>query len=76
MYQRNTNNWAHFRILNQKRETGDMHLFLPIKFSPNTLLIEKLQNECKNPSLFHRVTCIRSDHAGAVAKFHIHGFIF
>ncbi len=46
-----------------------------IKFSPNALLFEKLQNECKNPSFLHKVTCIRSDHEGAVTKFHIHAFI-
>ncbi len=23
----------------------------------------------------HKVACIRSDYAGAVAKFHIHGFL-
>ncbi len=49
--------------------------FALIKFSTNALLFEKLQNECKNSSFLHKVTCIRSDHADAVAKFHIHGFI-
>ncbi len=49
--------------------------FVLIKFSPNALLFEKLQNECKSASFLHKVTCIRSDHAVAVAKFHIHGFI-
>ncbi len=49
--------------------------FVFIKFSPKALLFEKLQNECKNPSLLHKATCIRSDHAGAVAKFHVHGSI-
>ncbi len=28
--------------------------FVLIKFSPNALLFEKLQNECKNPSLLHK----------------------
>ncbi len=42
---------------------------------PNALLFEKLQNEYKNPSFLHKVTCIRSDHTGAVVKFHIHGFV-
>ncbi len=42
---------------------------------PNALLFKKLQNECKNPLFLHKVTCIRSDHGGAVAQFHIHGFI-
>ncbi len=46
-----------------------------IKFSPNALLFQKLQNECKNPSFLHEVTRIRSDHTGAVAKSHIHGYI-
>ncbi len=45
-----------------------------MKFSPNALLFEKLQNERENPSFLHKVTCIKSDHAGAVAKFHIRGF--
>ncbi len=49
--------------------------FVLIKFLPNALLIEKLQNECKSPSLHYKVTCIRSDHAGTIAKFHIYGFI-
>ncbi len=49
--------------------------FVLIKFLLNALLFEKLQNECKNPSFLHKVTCIRSDHAGAVAKFNFHGFI-
>ncbi len=49
--------------------------FVLIKFSPNALLSAKLENECKNPQFLHKVTCIRSDHPGAVAKFHIHGFI-
>ncbi len=40
----------------------------------NALLFEKLQNESKNLSFLHKVTCIRSDHTGAVAKFNIHGF--
>ncbi len=35
--------------------------FLFIKFLPNALLFEKLQNECKNPSFLHMVTCIMSD---------------
>ncbi len=43
-------------------------------FAKNSLLFEKLQNECKNSSFLQKVTCIRSDHVGAVAKFHIHGF--
>ncbi len=47
--------------------------FVLIQFSPNALLFEKLQNECKNPSFLHKVTRIRLDHAGTVAKFHIHG---
>ncbi len=47
--------------------------FVLIKFSLNALLFEKLRNEYKNPSFLHKVTCIRSDHAGAVAKFCIHG---
>ncbi len=46
-----------------------------IKFLPNPLPFEKLQYECKNSSLLHKVTCITSDHTGAVAKFYIHGFI-
>ncbi len=49
--------------------------FVLKKFSPNALLFDKLQNESENPSFLHQVTSIRSDHAGAVAKFHIHGFI-
>ncbi len=49
--------------------------FILIKFSPNALLFEKLQNECENPSFLYKVICIRSEHACAVAKFHIHGFI-
>ncbi len=49
--------------------------FVFTKFSPNVLFFGKLQNECTNPSFLHNVTCIRSDHAGSVAKFHIHGFI-
>ncbi len=46
--------------------------FVIIKFLLNALLFEKLWNECKNPSFLHKITCIMSDHAGAVAKFHIH----
>ncbi len=34
--------------------------FVLIKFSPNVLLFEKLQNECKNPSFLHKVTCIKA----------------
>ncbi len=49
--------------------------FVLEKFSPNALLFEKLQNEYKNSSFLHKVTCIWSNHAGAVAGFHIHGFI-
>ncbi len=49
--------------------------FVLIKFLPNALLIEKLQNECKNPSFLHTVTWIRSDHTRTVPKFYIHGFI-
>ncbi len=49
--------------------------FVLIKFLPNSLLFEKLQNGCKNPSFLHQVTCIRSDHAGTIAKFLIHGLI-
>ncbi len=49
--------------------------FVLIKFSPNALLFQKLQDECKKTSFLHKVICIRLDHAGAVAKFHIHGFI-
>ncbi len=45
------------------------------KFLLNTLLFEKVWNECKNPSFLHKVTCIRLDHTGIVAKLHIHGFI-
>ncbi len=48
--------------------------FVLIKFLPNALLFEKLQNECKN-SFLHKVTCVRSDHTGAVAQFYIHGFV-
>ncbi len=49
--------------------------FVLIKFSSNVSLFEKLHNECKNPSFLRKVTCIRLDHAGGVAEFHIHGFI-
>ncbi len=49
--------------------------FVFIKFSPNALLFEKLQHECKNPSFLYKVTCIKLDHTGTVAKFHIHDFI-
>ncbi len=49
--------------------------FILGKFSPNALFFKKLQNECKNSSFLHKLTSIRLDHAGAVAKFHIHGFI-
>ncbi len=47
--------------------------FVLIKFSLNALLFEKLQNECKNPLSLYKVTSIGSDHAGVVAKYHIHG---
>ncbi len=49
--------------------------FVLMKCLPNAVLFEKLQNECKNPSFLDKVTCIRWNHAGAGAKFHIHGFI-
>ncbi len=45
--------------------------FVLIKFLPNALLFEKLQNEWKNPIFLHKVTYIRPDHTGGVAKFHI-----
>ncbi len=48
--------------------------FVLIKFLPNALLFEKLQNECKNLSFLHKFTCIRSDLEGTVIKLHIHGF--
>ncbi len=32
MYKRSTNDWAHFRILNQKRGAGDMHLTIVVHF--------------------------------------------
>ncbi len=35
--------------------------FVLIKFSPNAILFEKLQNECKNPAFLHKVTCIRPE---------------
>ncbi len=47
--------------------------FILSKFLLNALLFEKLRNEYKSPSFFHKVTCIRSDHAGAIVKFQIHG---
>ncbi len=61
-------------ILNQKKILWRMN-FVLIKFSPNALLFEKMQNEWKNPSFLYKVTCIRSDHAGTVTMFHIHGFL-
>ncbi len=45
-----------------------------IKFPSNALLFEKLQNECKNPPFLPKVTYLRSDHKGLVAKFYIRGF--
>ncbi len=49
--------------------------FVLIKFLPNALLFDKLQNECKNLLLLH-ITCVpSSDPAEAVSKFHIHGFV-
>ncbi len=36
--------------------------------------LKKLLDECKNPSFLHKITCIRLDHAGAVAKFYIYAF--
>ncbi len=62
------------RILIQKKILWRIN-FVLIKFLPNALLLEKLQNEFKNLSFLHKVTCIRLDHAGAVAKYHIRGFI-
>ncbi len=45
------------------------------KIFTKSITFWELQNECKNPSFLRKVICIRSDHAGALTKFHIHSFI-
>ncbi len=69
--------WNFFNI-NRRTSARFSHSrinFVVIKLSPNALLFEKLQNECKNPSFFHKVACIRSDHAGAVVKV-LHSWLY